>query len=212
MNRTQTWMPMVVAMATVALLATDSQAQGARARPEAYRPAPVGGAAAGPVRIRQFTGIGPRSLVKIPDVFPRGRAPARDWAEMQVVFDSEPEWLDEVSFQYYALLFDRATGEYSFLKGQVLHVDVARGKNHMSSAYIRPNTLARLGDVVAVAVEVLIKGEVVAVQSEGKLPRSQPLPADWWKNPKLIPKDGLLLSKPQTPFAYASYDDYEAVK
>ena len=217
MNRTRTWISMVAVTVAAVVMVPDSPAQGARAKPEAYRPAAAsvtggGGVAGGPVRIRQFTGFGPRSLIKMPNVFPAGRAPSRDWAELQVVFDSEPEWIDEVSFQYYALLHDRVSDEYSFLRGQVIHVDVARGKGHMSSAYIRPNTLARMGEVVAVAVEVLVKGDIVAVQSEGKLPRGQALPSEWWKSPKLVPKDGLLLAKPQTPFAYVSYDDYEAVK
>lgn len=211
MNRTQSWIVMAVAAAFVAFGVSESQAQAALKRPAAVR-AETGTAGTGPVRIRQFTGQGPRALIKIPDVFGRGRAAARDWVELQVVFDSEPEWMDEVTFQYYALLYDRVTGDYTFLRGLVLHVDVAKGKNHMSSAYIRPNTLARFGEVVAVAVEVLYKGEVVATQSEGKLPKSQTLPVDWWKNPKLVVKDGLILTKTQSPFAYVSYDDYEAVK
>jgi hypothetical protein len=211
MNRTQSWIVASAALAFAAFGVSEAQAQAAMQRPAPTRTA-SGAAFTGPVRIRQFTGHGPRALVKIPDVFGRGRAAARDWAEMQVVFDSEPEWMDEVTLQYYALLYDRTAGEYTILKGLVLHVDVARGKNHMSSAYIRPNTLARYGEVVAVAVEVLYKGEVVATQSEGKLAKSQPLPVDWWKNPKLVVKDGLVLTKAQTPFAYVSYDDYEAVK
>jgi hypothetical protein len=210
MNRTQSWIVIAAAIALTAIGSLESRAQAARQRPVATRPASE--TFNGPVRIRQFTGYGPRALIKIPDIFGRGRAAARDWVEMQVVFDSEPEWMDEVTFQYYALLHDRTTGDYTFLKGLVLNIDVARGKNHMSSAYIRPNTVARYGEVVAVAVEVLYKGEVVGAQSDGKLPKAQPLPVDWWKNPKLVAKDGLILAKPQTPFAYVSYDDYEAVK
>ncbi len=213
MNRIQSWTAMAAAATMVALSATDSMAQATRLRTEGTRTVPsVGGAGGGAVRIRQFTGYGPRAMAKIPDFFPRGRAPARDWAEMQVIFDSDPEWIDELSFQYYALLHDKVTDEYTLLKGLVMNVDVARGKGHMTTAYIRPNTLARLGDVVAVAVEVLYKGEVVANQADGKLPRSQPLPADWWKNPKLPLREGLILSRAQTPFAYVAYDDYEALK
>lgn len=211
MNRTHSWIVMAVTAAVTAVGVAESRAQAAMQRPAATRPA-YGPTFTGPVRIRQFTGFGPRALIKTPDLFGRGRTPARDWVELSVTFDSEPEWMDEVAFQYYALLFDRVTGEYTFAKGLVQHVDVARGKNHLSTAYIRPNTLARFGEVVAVAVEVLYKGEVVATQSDGKLPKGQPLPVDWWKNPKLVIKDGLILTKAQTPFAYVSYDDYEAVK
>lgn len=211
MNRTQSWTVMAVVVAFVAIGILEARAQNALQRPAPTRPAAAPGFS-GPVRIRQFTGFGPRAMIKVPDVFGRGRAPARDWVEMQVVFDSEPEWMDEVTFEYYALLYDRTTSDYTFLKGLVLHVDVARGKNHMSSAYIRPNTISRFGEVAAVAVEVLYKGDVVATQAEGKLPKGQSLPAEWWKNPKLVVKDGLILTKAQTPFAYISYDDYEAVK
>ena len=218
MNGFRSWTLFAAVAAVAALVAQNSSAQAARPRSAGAMGAAggvnaAGGtASAGIVRIRQFTGNGPRGLIKIPDVFPRGRTPARDWAEMQVLFDSESEWIDELVFVYYALLHDRATGEFTFLKGQVTHVDVARGAKHMSSAYIRPNTLARYGEVVAVAVEVLAGGDVVAAQSEGKLPKAQPLPADWWKTTKLVPKEGLVLAKPQTPFAYVGYDDYEAVK
>ncbi len=220
MNGFRSWSFLAAAVVVAALTAPDSPAQTVRTRTAgaagggAAGGANAGGgtAAAGIVRIRQFTGNGPRGLAKLPEIFPRGRAPARDWAEMIVMFDSEPEWIDELVLVYYALLHDRATGEFTFLKGQVTHVDVARGRNHMSSAYIRPSTLARYGDVVAVAVEVLSGGDVVAAQSEGKLPKGQPLPSDWWKTTKLVPKEGMVLSKAQTPFAYVSYDDYEAVK
>jgi len=215
MNVIRSWTLLATAIAVAALTASELSAQGVRPRTTgaASGAGGAGGtAAASPVRIRQFTGNGPRGLVKVPDIFPRGRAPGREWAEMQVVFDSEPDWIDELVLVYYALLHDKATGEFTFLKGQVTNVDVARGRNHLSSAYIRPNTLARYGDVVAVAVEVLSGGDVVATQTEGKLPKAQPLPADWWKTTKLVPKEGLVLAKPLTPFAYVSYDDYEAVK
>lgn len=213
MNRMQSPALLAAVAALATVMVSDVMAQATRLRSETARAQPAGGAAAsGVIRIREFTGFGPRALLKMPNIFPTGRTPARDWNEIRVVFDSEPEWIDELSFQYYALLHDKVTGEFSFLKGMVTHVDIERGKNHLCSAYIRPNTLARLGDVVAVAVEVLSKGESIATQSEGRLPRNQALPADWWKNAKLVPKEGLILNKSQTPFEYVNYDDYEALK
>ena len=212
MNGIRSWTLVAAAVAVAALTAPDSPAQAVRAKPAGAAGGAGAATAAGTIRIRQFTGSGPRGLAKFPDFYPRGRSPSRDWGEMQVTFDSEPEWLDELVFVYYALLRDRATGEFTFLKGQVTCVDVARGRNHLCSAYIRPSTLARYGDVVASAVEILSGGEVAATQSEGKLPHNQALPVDWWKNSKLVPKEGLVLSKSLTPFAYVSYDDYEAVK
>ena len=213
MNGIRLWTLVVAAGAVAAMTVPDVLAQAVHAKAAGAAP---GVATAGSVRIRShaLTGDGPRGLVKFPSVFVPGRTPAKDWAELQVTFDTDPEWIDELVFVYYALLYNKTTAEYTFLKGQVTCVDVARGRNHQSAVYIRPNTLAHYGDVCAVAVEVLSGGDVVASQSEGKLPKGLPLPAEWWKNAKSLPpaKEGLLFPKSQTPYAYMMYDDYEAVK
>lgn len=176
-----------------------------RGRPE--------GKGAAVLRIHQLTGYGPRSLMRSPDSSGNSRnRNAREWVEMTVQFDTDPEWLDEVTFTYYALLKHRATGDYTLLKGVVTYVDVARGRAHQGVAYIRPNALARLGEVAGVAVEALVKGEVVSSFSEGKLGPNVKLPQDWWLNPKLAPKEGYIVDKSKTPFALVNFDDYEATK
>lgn len=177
-----------------------------RARPE--------GRGAAVLRIHQLTGYGPRSLMRSPDSSGGGsrNRNVREWVEMTVQYDTDPEWLDEVAFTFYALLKNRATGDYSLLKGVVTYMDVARGRAHQGVAYIRPNALARLGDVVGVAVEAQVKGEVVSSYSEGKLGPNVKLPQDWWLNPKLAPKEGYIVDKSRTPFALVNFDDYEATK
>ncbi len=173
------------------------------------------GKGGGVLVIRLLTGNGPRALMKAPDLFggaSRSRTGPREWVEMGVQYDTDPEWIDEVAFQYYALLLNRATREYTLLKGSAAYIDVARGKGHMGVAYIRPSALARYGEVTGVAVEVLVKGEVVASRSEGKLSPGKSLPEEWWKSPKLTPKEGYILDKAKTPFALVNYDDYESLK
>lgn len=198
----------VLVVVAFLLAGLDGSAQ-TRVRPEA-----VG---AGPLRIRELTGNGPRGLVRTPEYttsLSRGKVAARAWAEVLVQFDTEPEWIDDLTFQYYVLIHDRKTKEYMFLKGIVVHPEVARGRGHLSAMYVRPSVLERHGDVVAVGVEAVIKGETVAVANEGRLPQGQGgvLPPDWWKTTKLIPKDGYLLNRGQTPFAFVNYDDYEIAK
>lgn len=172
--------------------------------------------AAAPLRIRDLLGVGPRGLVRTPEYtssVSRGRATARTWGEIVVQFDTEPEWIDELQFQYYVLLHDRRAKTYTFLKVNVTHTDVARGRGHLSAAYVRPAGLERYGEVVAAAVEAVIKGETVGVASEGRLPSGEgKLPPEWWKTTKLVPKDGYLLNRTQTPFVFANYDDYEVAK
>lgn len=177
---------------------------------------PAAGAAKGaPVLvIREITGYGPRSLMRSPDAggSGRGRGTVREWAELRVDFDTAPEWVDEVTFNFYTLHVSHLTKEFTLLKAAVTYVDVARGRGHLAVAYVRPNALARFGEVAGVAVEAVVKGETVATLMEGKLGPSKPLPPKWWTNPKLVPKDGYIVEKAKTPFALLNFDDYEAVK
>jgi hypothetical protein len=132
--------------------------------------------------------------------------------ELGLQFDTEPEWLDEVVFHFFALLKNRETIKFTLLKGSITYVDVARGRSRKGGAYIRPAALARYGDVMGVAVEAVIKGEVVGTLSEGKLAPGKLLPLEWWKKPELVPRDGYVVDRSKTPFALISFDDYEALK
>ncbi len=166
------------------------------------------------LKVRELTGFGPRALVKSPDAGSSKRAVARDWAQLSTQYDTDPEWLDEVAFNYYVLLRGAATAtgtEYTLLKGVVTYLDVARGRAHQGIAYVRPAALSRFGEIVGVAVEAKVKGEVVSTLSEGRL-AGKPLPLEWWKNPNLSPKEGYIVDKSKTPFALVNFDDYEALK
>jgi hypothetical protein len=169
--------------------------------------------AGAPVKIRQLTGIGPRALMRTPD-FAGGSTGNRgqmQWVAVTAQFDSEPEWIDEMAVQTYVLLHDRTTNALKLLKGAATYMDVVRGRGHMIASYVRPVALQRFGEVVGVAVEATVKGEVVAAESEGRL-QGKPLPPEWWKSAKLTPVEGYILNKDKTPFAFVAYDDYESLK
>lgn len=172
-----------------------------------------GPAAAGPgiLRIRELTGLGPRAMMRSPDSSGSRRSVTPVWVQLQVQYDAEPEWIDELMVQFHVLLRNRA-GEFTLLKGSVSYVDVARGKGHLGCMYVRPAGVARFGEVIGVAAEITVKGEVVASLSEGKLGPGKPLPPQWWKNEKLVLKDGYVVEKSKTPFALMNFDDYEALK
>jgi len=164
------------------------------------------------LRVRELTGYGPRALIRSSDSGSSKRASSREWAELSVLFDTEPEWLDEVAFQYYVLLRNQTGAEYTLLKGVVTYVDVDRGRAHQGVAYVRPAALVRYGEIVGVAVEAKVKGEIVSVLSEGRLGASKPLPQEWWKNPNLTPKEGYIVDKSKSPFSLINFDNYEALK
>jgi len=173
---------------------------------------------AGVVKIRSIAGLGQREMVKTPEYntsVSRGKAPAGNWAQILVTFETTPEWINELVFQYYVLCYNKTSErdpgrkEYTLFKGAVTHRDVPRGKSRQTAMYLRPNTLARYGNVVAVAVEVLYNGEVVDLKSEEG---GAKIPKDWWKSPELTVKDGYLFNRQETPFAFVNPDDFEAVK
>ena len=164
------------------------------------------------LKLRSISGYGSRSLVKSPASGSSQRAAYRQWAELSVQYDTDPEWLDEVVFNFYVLMHVKAASEYTLLKGVVTYVDVARGAKHLGGAYVRSAALARYGEIVGVAVEAKVKGETVGVLSEGRLGANKPLPVEWWKNPNLATKEGYIVDRSKTPFAWLGFDDYEALK
>lgn len=165
------------------------------------------------LKLRELTGTGPRAVLKSPDAGASRRSATREWVELGVQYDTQPEWIDEVSLSYFVLLrHARNNPEFTLLKGSVTYLDVARGASHLGVAYVRPAALARYGEVAAVAVEVRVKGEVLDTLSIGRLAAGKPLPSDWWKSPNFIPKDGYIVEKSKTPFVLVNFDEYEALK
>jgi len=171
------------------------------------------------VRMREVTGLGRNALLRTPQYNAAGglvaKMPARDWAQISVLFDApvgKDVWLDDLGVQFYALLRNRMSGEYSLLRNSQQLFDVGSGRGHQSAMFVRPAALLRYGEVVGVAVELRVKGEVVDTLSDSKLPGGGKLPDKWWESTKLTVREGYLLKKSDTPFAMLALDDYEYVK
>ena len=133
-------------------------------------------------------------------------ARVKNWYQVVADYETKPEWLDEVEFTYFVLVENpKATRgpKQNLFKGSVTYINVNEGK-HRSDMFLHPNTVARFGEVKAVAVVVSVQGRIVAMESK---PRSN---QRWWE--QLAPVEGLLLSRDKTPFAPLYFDDYEPVK
>lgn len=165
--------------------------------------APVFAQAKSPVNVRSISGDKPQTpqyqLLK-------GQVMARtlDWYRITVAYDTDPDWIDELTFTYYVLTKGKK-GQLSLFKGDVTYVNVAKGK-HLSDMYLHPSTLARYGSADRVAVLVSSKGRMLAMDSN---PRSA---TRWWEQFPVPPVEGLVLNRMQTPFAMVNFDDYEAIK
>lgn len=188
----------------------------------AQQPAAPGGAVdwTKQIRIKKIVGTGRQTVVKTPSYntnASRSATPEKDWYQFWVNYETAPEWIDEMVFSFHVLAKTTVKGKdaFSLYRKTVRYIDVAKGRSHMSTVYLRPNAIKRYGEVVAVAVEISVKGQPAAENFEVKIPN---MPDKWWKNPAVVEsaavtvRDGYLLDRSETPFAFINVDDYEVIK
>ena len=168
--------------------------------------------------IQSIEGVGRRERVPTPQYrtsIPERRPAVRgEWGRITTKYDTSPEWIDNLIFEYFALLVREERGEppqYTLFRGTVTYMDIEQGRDKESTAFLRPSTLRRYGEMIGIAVEIRHEGDVVAVESQelrGSVAEGQ---EEWWRNPNLTPRDGYILNRSETPFAFINYDLYEAI-
>ena len=147
-----------------------------------------------------------------------GRSITREnsWYQVTLEYDTAAEWLDEVVVKFYVMSKRMVKGreQFSFYEKSVKDVDIAKGRGHFATAYLRPNTVLRYGEVVAAAAEILVNGQAIGDQNDAAMK----VPESWWKNPQVtgspavVKRSGYLLSRAETPFAFVNVDDFEVIK
>lgn len=173
------------------------------------------------LRVRRFSGLGSKNIVKTPEYktdAQRGVNPLKEWFQISVTYDTAPEWIDELTFRYFvmSLLKEKGEQKYSIFSTTVRYADIESGRSHVSTAFLHPKAMDRFGDIVAVAVEVVHGGKVVA--QEGEVAGGGRIPEDWWKNPvvtenaNVTARNGYLLDRSKSPFMLINTDDYEFIK
>lgn len=167
---------------------------------------PLNSFAAGGYSIKQ---VAP-ALVRSPDYTITGSphtSRPENWLEVEVTFEADVEWTDELTFKYYILVGGKC------LTGEVTHVTIPKGRDLHSVMYISPRALlrvlngkqAQLTSIENVGVQILKQGALVDTKSAKPTPQPQ-----WWQNMQQTP--GLVLNKAETPFAPLFWDRYEAIK
>jgi hypothetical protein len=129
------------------------------------------------------------------------------WLEVEVNFESNVDWTDELTVKYYILLADQC------LVGEVTHIDIPRGRDLYSVMYVSPRTIARILnnrpltslDIQDVGVQLVSKGQVLVTKSYKAQGDQQ-----WWQNLQQV--TGKVLNKNETPFAALIWDRYEQIK
>ncbi len=132
---------------------------------------------------------------------------AQKWLEVDVKFEAQPAFTDELTFRYYILFAGK------LLVGEVTHVNIPAGNELYSVMYLTPNTINRLlggksftsGAIENIAVQILNEGQLVAQKSWK--PARDPL---WFQKMKQV--QGMIVDKNKTPFAPLYWDRYMEIK
>ena len=128
----------------------------------------------------------------------------RQWYKIEVQYESQPDWADDVQLKVYVLL---GTGrDAKMFVGDVTHVDVQRGTQHYAGFFLHPNTLRRYGggQVQAVAVQLFYQNRLLDQASD---PTTQ---ERWWE--RYSPVTGYVRNPLDTPWAPIAAQRFEASK
>lgn len=134
-----------------------------------------------------------------------------EWLEIRVAYETEPEWVDELKFDYY-IYFESNIDETPnmLFKHSVTYQEIKRGK-HVSKVYMHPNIYERYVDeIVYIGVEIRYEGKPVRWMSN----ESRVEDAQWWEKAqnRYTPQTGKMLDRVDTPFGLINYGDYELKK
>ncbi|GEM_PF-3430943 len=130
-----------------------------------------------------------------------GVPPSQRWLQIQTTFETNQEWIDELTFRYYILVGDGANAK--ILVGEVTHVDIPRkAGGNVTFAYVHPNTLQRytrgqLPD--RITVQVLYKERpLTQINARGEGAQR------WWE--AQVNTRGFVLPPRETPFSLVVLD------
>ncbi len=144
-------------------------------------------------------------------------AKPKTWGVFDVVFDTAPEWIDEMSVTYTLMMFNEKAkqGEkaLSLMTLTVEYADIAQGRDHKVGVVVTPAALERFGKPIGFAAQVFIGGNPIAESGvvDGSL-RGQ---ERWWANPKIIDspqvqkRDGYMVERFKSVFSLVDIDSYE---
>lgn len=128
----------------------------------------------------------------------------QNWLKVEARYESQPEWLDEVTVKFFVLL-GRDRDSFVLLVGEVTPVNLARG-THYAAMFVHPNTLKRFGNrqVTAVVAQVFYKGKLIGARSDNGRD------THWVEEAK--PVSGFLLAPKDSPWAPVASGRYEPTK
>lgn len=227
MKKTGTrWILGIATAAAVGLSAVEGSAQLAPPAPGlAVNPGMPGAAQAMDpskvLRIRKVPRLGSRDWLQRTPVFAgsASRGKPREWGVFEVVYDTAPEWIDELTVSFTLMLqaTDPALQQQPFTVCRLTcrYIDVAKGNDKVASAILLPSALLRYGRPIGFAAEFSVNGQVVGSEAAAT---EAFLKDKWWENaaimdsPRTVKREGYLLDRIKTPFGLVNIDENEVSK
>ncbi len=224
--------PFFKALALIVACIGCAAAQAQTLRTSARPPAGAGAAGAEAIvaRIKDLSKPD-RTLKPLPLVETNPRQPKlrrtkdREWAVLDVTYETAPEWLEEVQITYSVLTETPKPAnpaqaalapkeKFSFYTTQETYTDVVKGE-HYAGVVLSPILVERYGKPLLFGVEISVNGKSQGMKTEGKVTGIDTA-KDWWRSDAMrqdfvAPRDGLK-DRSRTLWAVINADDYETVK
>jgi hypothetical protein len=165
----------------------------------------------------------PQLNVTVPGMaakIPRPPAPneSRFWLEFEVDFESGEDF-PELTLKYGLLMASPGKNQPRLLEGEVIHVDVTKGKDRHSVMYITPRSLSKLSEGKAFNLQTAVRAQWVEFYAQGELVgRIFKSTAGLTEKQVMDGKDALekapeaLIHKQATPFGPLFTDYFETFK
>jgi len=147
-----------------------------------------------------------------------------EWYVITTSYDTGTNWIDSLVVTYHVLVpgdpgVSKKDLTYMLCESTVTYLDVKQGMGHISTVYLRPTTIERYGEPVAVGVEISFNGENVAMSDFSpscNLTKDARQSGKWWDivkaSRRVTVRDGYLLNRNLTPFIFANYNDEESIR
>jgi len=134
---------------------------------------------------------------------PIKRGKSLTWLEIEVQYSTFPPLIDELTFEYTILM----NGQ--LLTGSSTYVNIAKGREHYAVVYISPAAIDTImaGQQFTASAIANIQ---VKITHQGQQLTSLALRRT--EIPNLPQRTGVILNKPETPFAPLFWDRYESLK
>ena len=126
------------------------------------------------------------------------------WLCISVRYETRPDWLDDLTLEFYVHLPGERRSPGILFKGSVSYADIPKDRAHLAEMYIHFNSYERYfsqGEIKATVI-AKVNGEIVSIDRRNSLDKP------WWTEFDGPVRE--LINRNDTPFYGINSGDYES--